>query len=385
MVRLDQAQDALQDTFDRLVDYSRDHQGIVLGGTAVAVAGSFLLFGSSRKQKYKPGTRELGGGSIDKANIQREHNDYANAYGKGEGQGILDRTKTTELVNTFYNLVTDIYEWGWGQSFHFSPLLPGKTPAASEAAHESRLAALLRLKPGLRCLDVGCGVGGPMRTIASTSGARVTGITINDYQVERAGYHNQKLGVESLCEAVEGNFLSMPFPEATFDGAYAIEATCHADKLQDAYAEVFRVLKPGSYFASYEWVSTEKYDRNNRDHVRIMDEINFGNGLPEMRTYREAEKAGKDCGFELVLSYDVATASPVCGPWYGRLAKIPISFNRAIVNFMSAIRLCPAGVKDVHDMLIKVATSLCAGGESGIFTPMHLLVFYKPEANGKDH
>lgn len=34
-----------------------------------------------------------------------------------------------------------------------------------------------------------------------------------------------------------------------------------------------------------------------------------------MRTYKEAEKAGKDCGFELVLSYDVATASPVCGPW----------------------------------------------------------------------
>lgn len=51
-------------------------------------------------------------------------------------------------------------------------------------------------------------------------------------------------------------------------------------QLQDAYAEVFRVLKPGSYFASYEWVSTKQYDPNNRDHVRIMDEINYGNGLP---------------------------------------------------------------------------------------------------------
>ena len=34
-------------------------------------------------------------------------------------------------------------------------------------------------------------------------------------------------------------------------------------------------------------------------------------------------------------------------------------------------------------MQINVATSLCAGGETGIFTPMHLLVFYKPEATGK--
>jgi hypothetical protein len=43
---------------------------------------------------------------------------------------------------------------------------------------------------------------------------------------------------------------------------------------------VYRVLKPGSYFVSYEWVATEKFDPNNKEHVRIMDEINFGNGLP---------------------------------------------------------------------------------------------------------
>ena len=39
---------------------------------------------------------------------------------------------------------------------------------------------------------------------------------------------------------------------------------------------------------------------------------------------------------------------------YGRLAKIPISFNRAMVNFFAAVRLCPRGVKDVHDMLVCV-------------------------------
>ena len=37
---------------------------------------------------------------------------------------------------------------------------------------------------------------------------------------------------------------------------------------------------------------------------------------------------------------------------YERLARIPINFNRMIVNAMSAVRLCPAGVKDVHDMLV---------------------------------
>ena len=45
----------------------------------------------------------------------------------------------------------------------------------SEGAHEARLAAILQLAPGKKCLDVGCGVGGPMRTIGPTSGAHITG------------------------------------------------------------------------------------------------------------------------------------------------------------------------------------------------------------------
>ena len=95
-------------------------------------------------------------------------------------------------------MITDIYEWGWGQSFHFSPKLPGKGWAPSEAAHEARLASILQLQPGKKCLDVGCGVGGPMRTIASTSGAEVTGITINQYQVSRAEYHNDRVSQFTL-------------------------------------------------------------------------------------------------------------------------------------------------------------------------------------------
>lgn len=51
-------------------------------------------------------------------------------------------------------------------------------------------------------------------------------------------------------------------------------------QLEVVYGEIFRVLKPGATFVSYEWVSTPAYNPKNPDHVRIMDEINFGNGLP---------------------------------------------------------------------------------------------------------
>jgi hypothetical protein len=55
---------------------------------------------------------------------------------------------------------------------------------------------------------------------------------------------------------------------------------CNRSQLESVYGEIFRVLKPGSYFVSYEWVSTHKFDAKNAEHVKIIDEINFGNGLP---------------------------------------------------------------------------------------------------------
>lgn len=39
------------------------------------------------------------------------------------------------------------------------------------------------------------------------------------------------------------------------------------------YSEIFRVLKPGAKFAMYEWVVTDKYDPNNREHVTIKKNI----------------------------------------------------------------------------------------------------------------
>ena len=44
------------------------------------------------------------------------------------------------------------------------------------------------------------------------------------------GRAGAQLGLTALCKPVQGNFLEMPFADDTFDGAYAIEATCHANK-----------------------------------------------------------------------------------------------------------------------------------------------------------
>lgn len=122
--------------------------------------------------------------------------------------------------------------------------------------------------------------------------------------------------------------MHMPFPDDTFDAAYAIEATCHAPDavqyfhVQDCqsqlyfisltvctspwqvgcYMEIHRVLRPGQPMAFYEWCMTERFDPGNPRHVAAKAEIELGNGLIDIRTTAQCLQAVKDAGFEVGAS-----------------------------------------------------------------------------------
>ena len=58
----------------------------------------------------------------------------------------------------------------------------------------------MEMKPGMKVLDLGCGVGGPAREMAIFAGANVTGITINDLHIERAIELNKKANLEDQVQ-----------------------------------------------------------------------------------------------------------------------------------------------------------------------------------------
>ena len=63
------------------------------------------------------------------------------------------------LARDYYTIATDFYEYGWGQCFHFAPRAKGETVHESLLRYEYSLASWLGLRPGMKVLDVGCGVG----------------------------------------------------------------------------------------------------------------------------------------------------------------------------------------------------------------------------------
>lgn len=109
--------------------------------------------------------------------------------------------------HSYYDLVTDFFEYGWSQSFHFCRFQPQESFVSALARHEFYLASMLNIRPGARLLDAGCGVGGPARQIASFTGANVTGITINSYQVQRARRLTIQAGLDDQVDFLQANFL----------------------------------------------------------------------------------------------------------------------------------------------------------------------------------
>jgi len=94
-----------------------------------------------------------------------------------------------------------------GQQFHYTPLTPGMSIRESMTAYEKTFAEIARLKEGMTVLDLGCGIGGPARTIASTIGCSIVGITNNAWHVERGTALNKQAELDHMVTLVEGDFL----------------------------------------------------------------------------------------------------------------------------------------------------------------------------------
>lgn len=297
---------------------------------------------------------------------------------------------------------------------------------------------LMGLKPGMKVLDVGCGVGGPAREIAKFVGCEVVGITINQRQLNKAIEMTMKAGLGHRCTFVKGDFLELPFPDACFDAAYAIEATVHAPDLQRCYAGIARVLKPGAVFGLSEWVMTEGFDERDKRHVGVRNRIERGNGVSNMQTIESCRKAFLGAGFTLVHdedyaehfekerqmgdgeyssvtvpgrsgsqlapppSWEVDTEQSAFRPWYWALtgdqkqattredwwtAFKMNKWARRVVSravwLLEKSRIYPKGVIEAMDTIAYCVDSVVDGGQSRIFTPCWWLIGRKVVASSK--
>ena len=114
------------------------------------------------------------------------------------------------------------------------------------------LAAQIDLPRGARVLDVGCGIGGPARFFASERGWRIDGIDLTEEYVAVAERLTRRVGLGDLVSYRQAGATTLPFRDATFDGAYMLHVGMNIADKKSVFAEVRRVLKPGGVFAIYD-------------------------------------------------------------------------------------------------------------------------------------
>jgi MPBQ/MSBQ methyltransferase len=110
----------------------------------------------------------------------------------------------------------------------------------------------LDLGPASELLDVGCGIGGPARLAARRHGCRVTGIDLSEDFVAVARSLDERVGLADHVAVEAGSAVALPYGDGTFDRAMLLHVGMNLPDKAAAFAEVRRVLRPGSVFAVYD-------------------------------------------------------------------------------------------------------------------------------------
>ncbi|KXT08589.1 hypothetical protein AC579_7059 [Pseudocercospora musae] len=319
-------------------------------------------------------------------------NDYKTVTDEERAKRHLD---ASELNEAYYDMITDLYQSGWGNKFHFCGYQEDESWETAQARHDHFLALKLGIQPNWKVVDMGCGIGGPAREIAAFTGCHITGINISPLHVERGTEMNESVGLGEQVKLVNGNFMKMPFEDETFDAAYGIEAICCGPDMLKTYQEAYRVLKPGGKLGTYEWVITPLYDDKNEKHRKARYEIERGGSVPHLRLASEHMNAMREAGFEILFEEDraLAKANPV--PWWHSLAALHAPtwrdwwqafrlrpsyyhFTYSIVKVLYKLGLTHPAQMEALDTVAECTFGCRDGGRLGCFTPMHMMIARKP-------
>jgi ubiquinone/menaquinone biosynthesis C-methylase UbiE len=114
----------------------------------------------------------------------------------------------------------------------------------------------LELSTDYHVLDVGCGLGGTSRFVATRFGCRVTGIDLTPEFISTGRSLSEWVGLAGQVQLTQGDATATPFNDDSFDAAYMLHVGMNISNKPGLFSEVYRLIKPGTVFGVFDVMET---------------------------------------------------------------------------------------------------------------------------------
>lgn len=263
-------------------------------------------------------------------------------------------------IASFYDGLTPLWMDVWGEHLHhgyYGPRPSGAEPTYSGkgSLEEHRAAQVAMIDEILAwarpaeeaaprtILDVGCGVGGAARHLASAfSGANATGITLSLVQVQKAKTLSAAEGLDARTSFKVQDALAMPADWTDrHDFVWSLESGEHMPDKQRFVGELARVTAPGGRAVVVTWVHRDLRpdERGLRRWERaLLGLINSCYYLPEWTSAAEYERLCAASGLDDVRRDDWTDAIAPFWPAVIKSASRPRNFFRLLGTGVDGVR-----------------------------------------------
>jgi tocopherol O-methyltransferase len=210
--------------------------------------------------------------------------------------------QTVQAVASHYDELDSFYREIWGEHVHHGYWATGReSPTEAAVALVERLADRLRLEPGQRICDIGCGYGATAHYFAEQFALDVTGVTVSALQARRARARVAERG--GLNIQVQ-DWMTNSFAAESFDCVYSVESSEHMPDKQRFFDEAYRTLKPGGKLGICAWLSRD--DPRPWEVRHLLEPICREGRLPSMGDEADYRRFGEQAGFRVVEVEDLS-------------------------------------------------------------------------------
>ncbi len=157
-------------------------------------------------------------------------------------------------IKFHYDLISIFYHIFWGEHIHHGYWQGSEDQYQAQLNLIQLLYERSGLKPGMKVLDIGCGLGGSSLWLAGKQGCEVKGITVSPIQAKIANYKAKKRNIDSATTFQLKDANNLSGIDKSFDCVWIIECSEHISDKNKFFGQCYSLLRPGGKLALCSWL-----------------------------------------------------------------------------------------------------------------------------------